>query len=345
MTIISYIFIIVLILYTEVFNIPCFDMRFIVTAIGSFSADCVIRNLKGAGHYIVGCDIYEGCWHAVSRICDSFYKAPYATDERAYVDFLLDVSCKESINHIIPLTDLEVDVLNKYRQEFENVGVVLYIQSPDCLAVARDKDHLCKLFENDVLVHVPKTVRLENWSNCSGLAFPLIAKPVNGRSSEGLFKIFTENELMMLSGQSNYIVQQMINGTVFTVDYVRDQKGMDFAVPREELLRTKNGAGTTVRVVNDQILSDTVSYIGSKLNVCGCVNMEFVFDSKSNLFFLIDINPRFSAGVAFTCMVGYDMVTSHIRCFEGKSILSPVIYKEQIITKRYIEEVLWTQTC
>ena len=167
-------------------------MRFIVTAIGSFSADCVIRKLKQSGHYIVGCDIYEGCWHAVSRICDSFYKAPYAIEERAYVDFLLDVSYKEKINHIIPLTDLEVDVLNKYRKEFDSAGIVLSIQPPDCLAVARNKERLCKLFENDVLVHVPKTVRLENWSNCSGLAFPLIAKPVNGRSSEGLFKIFTE---------------------------------------------------------------------------------------------------------------------------------------------------------
>lgn len=318
-------------------------MRFIVTAIGSFSADCVIRKLKEAGHYVVGCDIYESLWHPVSKECDAVYQAPYATEGQGYVDFLLDISCKERISHVIPLTDLEIDVLNRHRLCFERHGVVLCMPPATCLAVARDKARLCELFENDMRVHVPKTLRSENLSGQT-LVFPLIAKPVNGRSSEGLFRIHSEEELRAFSGRSNYILQEMIDGAVFTVDYVRDQRGLDFAVPREELLRTKNGAGTTVRVVNSEILSKTVSYIGSKLDVCGCVNMEFVFDTKSKNYYLIDINPRFSAGVAFTCNVGYDMVTSHVNCFEGKAILPPVTYEEQIIAKRYVEEVLWKQS-
>lgn len=317
-----------------------FYMRFIVTAIGSFSADCVIHKLKEAGHYVVGCDIYEGLWHAESKACDAFYRAPYATEERAYVNFLLDISRKERISHIIPLTDLEIDVLNRHREEFERVGGMLCMQSIGCLAVARDKARLCELFANDVQVHIPRTVRSTDLIGRT-LAPPLIAKPVNGRSSEGLIRIYTEEELRMYSSLSNYIFQEMIDGTVFTVDYVRDQWGKDFAVAREELLRTKNGAGTTVRVVNDKVLLETVSYIGNKLSVCGCVNMEFIFDAKVGNYFLIDINPRFSAGVAFTCKVGYDMVTSHVNCIEGKAILPPVTYEEQIITKRYVEEVLW----
>ncbi len=316
-------------------------MRFIVTAIGSFSADCVINRLKEANHYVVGCDIYDGRWHAVSKDCDVFYQSPYATDEKAYVDFLLDIAAKEYVGYIVPLTDLEIDVLNKCRPDFESRGLVLCIQSQSCLSVARDKYRLCRLFCDDVHVNVPKYMRSEDLSANIDLAYPLIAKPVNGRSSEGLSRIYTEDGLRPFFNCSNYIVQEMIDGTVYTVDYVRDLVGNDFSVPREELLRTKNGAGTTVRLLNSDVLSETVSYIGEKLGVCGCVNMEFVFDAKVGKYYLIDINPRFSAGVAFTNMVGYDMVTSHINCFVGKSILPPVTYEEQIVSKKYVEKVLW----
>jgi carbamoyl-phosphate synthase large subunit len=63
--------------------------------------------------------------------------------------------------------------------------------------------------------------------------------------------------------------------------------------------------------------------------------MEFIYDGSD--FYLIDINPRFSAGVAFSSMVGYDMVLAHLNCFVGKQILPPVEYKEQIVAKRYVE--------
>jgi carbamoyl-phosphate synthase large subunit len=42
-------------------------LKILVTAIGSFSADCVISSLKCNGHYVVGCDIYNGMWHAVTK--------------------------------------------------------------------------------------------------------------------------------------------------------------------------------------------------------------------------------------------------------------------------------------
>lgn len=316
-------------------------MRFIVTAIGSFSADCVINTLKSSNHYVVGCDIYDGHWHPVSKDCDVFYQVPYAIDENAYINSLLDISGKEYITHIIPLTDLEIDILNKYRGKFENKGIMLCMQSTECLSIARDKYNLCRMFENDAQVNIPRYIRSEELTNSMDLFFPLVAKPNKGRSSEGLFRIYSKEELHSFFDFTDYIIQEMIEGSVYTVDYVRDTVGNDFSVPREELLRTKNGAGTTVRILHDNVLSETVSYIGKKLGICGCVNMEFIFNVKKNKYFLIDINPRFSAGVAFTNLIGYDMVTSHVNCFMNKAILPPVTYEEQIVAKRYVEKVLY----
>lgn len=135
-----------------------------------------------------------------------------------------------------------------------------------------------------------------------------------------------------------YIIQPHIEGPVITVDYVRcDQSGHDFSVPRKELLRTKNGAGTTVEVFEDKELSNIVSYIGKTLNINGCVNMEFILNN--GIYYLIDLNPRFSAGIAFSKVAGYDMITSHINCHFGRDILPPVSITTQIIAKRYHEEI------
>ena len=168
---------------------------------------------------------------------------------------------------------------------------------------------------------------------------PAIAKPIHGRSSEGIKRIYTVAELDDIRGKDDYIIEEIIEGNVYCVDYVRDKKGADFAIPREELLRTKNGAGTTVRIVPDTDLIQMASYIGKKLNILGCVNMEFI-RSKENIYYLIDINPRFSAGVAFSNFIGYNMVISHLNSFLNKSIELPISFKEQIVCKYYREKLL-----
>lgn len=312
-------------------------MNILVTAIGSFSADCVINSLKSEGHKVVGCDIYPSNWHAVSIDCDNVYQAPFATKENEYIQFLLDVCKKEQINCIFPLTDLEIDVLNYHRHDFKEEGIALFLQSESCLDIARNKYAMYKLFKDDEQVNLPYSVCSEELT--IDFPIPAIAKPINGRSSEGLRRITRNDELTELLGTPNYIIQQNIPGPVFTVDYVRDNFGNDFSVPREELLRTKNGAGTTVRVIPEGLLMNIVSYIGKKLDILGCVNMEFILNESK--YYLIDINPRFSAGVAFSNFIGYDMVKSHLNAFMGECICSSIEFKEQIICKRYKEEQLW----
>lgn len=314
-------------------------MNVLITAIGSFSADCVINTLKSYGHKVVGCDIYPATWHAVSKDCDIVFQAPLATKEDEYVSFLLDVCKKEHIDCIFPLTDLEIDVINRHRKEFYDANISVFIQSEACLNIARNKYTMFCLFKDDKNVNVPFSVCSEELN--SDFPIPAIAKPINGRSSEGLKRITKSEDIKRFIGTANYIIQQNIPGPVFTVDYVRDRFGNDFAVPREELLRTKNGAGTTVRITPDELLKRTVSYIGKKLDIMGCVNMEFIFNDGK--YYLIDINPRFSAGVAFSNFIGYDMVLNHLKSFTGERISSPIEYKEQIVCKRYKEELLWKE--
>lgn len=148
----------------------------------------------------------------------------------------------------------------------------------------------------------------------------------------------TEKQIVAIENKDVYIVQEQITGDIFTVDYVRYAKtGNDVAIPRKELLRTKNGAGLTIQTVSDSSLIMLASYIGNKLNINGCINMEFILNNGK--YYLIDINPRFSAGIAFTICSGYNVVLNHLRCFNNEDIDKQIDIKEQIIIKKYDEVI------
>lgn len=312
-------------------------MRILITAIGSMSAECAIKHLKSAGHYVVGCDIYPGEWHYETKLCDKFVKAPFATKEDDYVQFLIDTCNQHNIQYIIPLTDLEIDVINSRRSLFDKANITLCMQEKNVLDIARDKFKLSKVFEDDINVPSVKTCLLSDMP--ADFKFPCIAKPYNGRSSEGLLRNATKEQVNAIENKDVYIIQEQLSGNVFTVDFCRSAKtGNSCAVPRQELLRTKNGAGLTVQTTGEEHLIRLVSYIGEKLNINGCVNMEFILNDGK--YYLIDINPRFSAGVAFSIVSGYDMIINHMNCFCNKDIEAQINVKKQIIIKKY-EEVIY----
>lgn len=312
-------------------------MRFLITAIGSMSAKCAITRLKEEGHFVVGCDIYPGEWHYETKLCDAFIRAPYATKQNEYVQFLINTCKQYDLGYIIPLTDLEIDVINRQRSKIEDLGLVLCMQSSEVLETARDKFKLSKVCENDPNIPSVKTCLLSEMP--ADFKFPCIAKPFNGRSSEGLLRNASREQVMAIENKDVYIIQEQLSGNVFCVDYCRSSKtGVDCAVPRQELLRTTNGAGLTVQIVPDDSLIKLVSYIGNKLNINGCVNMEFILNNGK--YYLIDINPRFSAGVAFSVESGYDMIINHIRCFCNEDVDGQIKVEEKIIIKVY-EEVIY----
>ena len=101
------------------------EKNILVTAIGSFSADVVISILQAHNYKVIGTNIYPMPWIANAMMVDNFYQVPLASEEKEYIRVILDICKKENIEYIFPLTDVEIDVFNKYREVFSNSGMVL----------------------------------------------------------------------------------------------------------------------------------------------------------------------------------------------------------------------------
>lgn len=304
-------------------------MNVLVTAIGSMSADTVLTTLSEVQSLkLIGTDIYPQEWQPNAAFVSKFYQIHKAT-HAAYISQMLEICRENNINYIIPLTDPEVDCLSENAKLFEKEGVTLCISSPETILKCRDKSTIEELFKNSSTVKVVSSLSREKLEDEK--VYPIIAKPKRGRSSEGLFLLKKKSSLAIIDSFDDYLFQPRIEGAVFTVDFIRTINGDTLCIPRKELIRTSNGAGITVEIIQSDYLNKVTRVIGETLNIIGCVNIEFISDGTD--FYLIDINPRFSAGIGFSLEAGYDFVTNHLRCFQNKEIDKLSLVREGIISR------------
>ncbi len=320
----------------------------LVTAIGSFSAAVVVRKYKEEGFRVIGCDIYPAEWIATSTEVDRFYQAPLAADSQKFGAFLEKVCRENEVDYLIPLTDVEVDAVQEWRGQAASLGGILCLSDKKTIRLCRNKweterflapKGICKTIPGQVLKEV---IEKEADTGYELLEYPLVLKPFQGRSSQGMMRIQDARQMRYAAkwhqqAAKNYLVQPEIPGTVVTVDVVREpESGRIVTVSRRELLRTPNGAGTSVQVFFDERLARQCEAIATMLNIRGCVNFEFVEKVPGEWYFL-ECNPRFSGGVAFSCMAGYDMVKNHLYCFTGKELEPARKIHSQYLVKRYQE--------
>lgn len=323
----------------------------LITAVGSFSAEKVIAGCIKEGFRVIGCDIYPKNWVVNSAEVDVFYQAPYGTDCEKYRTFIKEIVEKENISYIFPLTDVEIDVFHHWNPGEEELNAKICISDWKTIEICRNKEQMEAFIHGKKLCHTigGKPLNQMEKGSLEETSFPLVIKPVNGRSSEGLHIVRTDKEweavIAALEREGagryeDYLVQPYIEGNVVTVDVVRNAESKNcVCLPRKELLRTLNGCGTTVYVFRDEKLESQCREIAEALNIRGCVNFEFIeaCQGQDVVYYFLECNPRFSGGVAFSALAGYDMVKNHINCFTGQEIQPMKAVRNQYLARRYSE--------
>ena len=311
------------------------NVNILITSIGSLSAEACLASFNSLGILPFVCDIHPKEWllHISSQNTKGFFQVPLASDE-SYIAQLLHICHDNHISYIIPLTDPEIDILNAKRALFAQKSISLCMPPEKTVFLVRNKKKVYDALKNTDIDVIPTFL----WQERNKIKTPVLAKLVTGRSSVNMYNLSKAEDLAVLTNfPEQYIFQPVIDGKVITCDFVRDHSGnFEFSI-REELIRTKNGAGLTVRMYEDSEIARQLKFLGDFFNIEGCVNFEFLKTTTKN--YLMDINPRFSAGIAFSQLSGYEMVQNHFWCFYYGAIKKssgikkmPVIY-----SKRFIE--------
>ena len=281
----------------------------LVTAIGTAASTTIVSQLRNAGNFhIIGGDIFQENQVATSKDVDEFYTFPSAIKELdAYIDFAVEFCKKHHVDFYFATIDEEIANLSKNRDKFKAIGVSLCIPNHSLVMTCHYKDH----FSNWIKENMPEIYikRYESFSEIEDADFPLFMKPIEGRASLGCRMIENREALENLVSEgiqeSDFIIQQYIEGKVITVDLVRSAKtGHTCQIQRIEALRNSSGCGTAVEIIRDPKLTEICNQLMEKLDLNGVVNAEFFCNGDQ--YKIIEINPRFSAGTSFSCAAGCD---------------------------------------
>ncbi len=304
----------------------------LITAIGSASGLAVKQSLEGAGMRVLGCDIYPREWNVTATEVSEFFTVPPASDAKAYTDALLSEAMARGIDAIIPLTDVEVDALCLRKGTFREMGVTVCCPDAPAAALCRNKLAMAEALSfagiaRVIPTYLPQTLPQEP-------PFPLMLKPLRGRSSQGQQVVQDPQALTRaLALRDDYIIQPYLPGEVYTVDCARDASGGMVTLTRRELLRTSNGLGTAVEICPDHALDAICRRILSHADIVGVVNMEFICHEGEYAF--LEVNPRFSGGVGFSVLAGYDFPLAMLRCHAGVKLLDMPEIDRMTLAQRY----------
>jgi len=289
----------------------------------------VLERLSALGHRVVGCDIYPKEWNIAACESDVFFQAVEATDAIGYLEQLLEMVEREQVDYLIPLTDVEVDVLCAAKERFAALGCTVCTPNEPAVCLCRNKLAMADKLAADRLCRTIPTISPYGWMPKE---FPLLLKPVRGRSSQGQVVVRSSDAFFAaLQERDDYIAQPFMEGDVFTVDVARDVHGNVQALARREFLRTVNGLGVTVRILPGHILEDVCAGIAACVDIVGVVNMEFIHHGGD--YFFLEVNPRFSGGVGFSMLAGVDFPALNLRCHSGDAIGKRADIYEMTLTR------------
>jgi carbamoyl-phosphate synthase large subunit len=164
---------------------------------------------------------------------------------------------------------------------------------------------LCKIFFDKQLTYdwsISNKVQVPT----SKLQFPMIAKPIHGSASAGIYVLQNQEEYKNFFSRKNiseYNVQKFIDGIEYSVDvYVslNNQKVIS-VVPRIrlEVLGGESIKSQTIKDLELIYLSETVAL---KSGLVGPLVIQFIKDKITGVIYLMEINPRF--GGAVLCSIG-----------------------------------------
>jgi carbamoyl-phosphate synthase large subunit len=227
-------------------------------------------------------------------------------DAPNYIEAVLDICRQHDVNLIVPTIDTELLLLAAHRVQFEALGTIVLVSSPESIRITTDKRQTNQWLTGNGFPTVRQTSVLDAMSDTSKWPLPLIAKPRSGSSSIGLLRLTDRGAMEQLRERTDYVIETVACGQEYTVDVLVDRSGKGVcAVPRRrvEVRSGEISKGVTVRSQAMQLLATAVcEHLPAPY---GVINVQ-MFQADDGTLAVVEINARFGGGFPLSARAGAD---------------------------------------
>ncbi|MDX6726262.1 MAG: carbamoyl-phosphate synthase large subunit [Baekduia sp.] len=244
--------------------------------------------------------------HATLVACDPNPLAPaqYAATVRTsvplikdpqYVGVLQELCERHDVGAIVPLTDLDIDVLAAARAD----GRLPQALVPDLDIAQRTYDkYACHLLLEEHGLPSPPTVL----PGTEPGSYPVMVKPIHGSGARNIFAARDAREAAFFVDYIDepVMLQRLMDGPEFSIDCLSDRDGRCLnAIPRT-MLESRGGESIKGTVIDDAELIDLGRRVVEAFRVRGPATVQAFRDKDLGLG-ITDVNTRF--GGAFPAPV------------------------------------------
>ncbi len=278
---------------------------------------------------------------------DKQYLVP-RIDDLSYIDILLDICVKESINAITTFIDPEIEILAVNREKFETLGV-------EVLAPYKETAKLCfnkyLMYEHLRKYKIPTVMTwgtIEEFDRAyknGKITFPVFIKPRTGSGSVGIRKVFEYDVLVeSMKKDSSLIIQEFMDCIDLDADvYIDTISHEAVSVFSKKKLETRIGGASKTVSFKDEKLFSFISNIVKTLKFNGPVDMDFFY--KDGQYYLSEINPRFGGAYLHAYGAGVDFIKLIERNIRGESNKPEFGKYDEDITMMMYDSVVIKRKC
>jgi len=207
-------------------------------------------------------------------------------DDPGYVPALQALCDEFSVGAVVPLTDLDIEVLARARAEGR---LPAFVPDPDVAAATYDKYEAHLLLERLGLPSPPTVLPGEPVES-----YPAIVKPRKGSGAESIHpaRDAEQAEFFCRYVEKPVMVQKLMQGPEFSIDLLSDLQGRCLnAIPRT-MIESRGGESIKGTVIADPELVELGRAVGEALPVRGPCTVQAFRDPEIGLG-ITDVNTRF----------------------------------------------------
>jgi carbamoyl-phosphate synthase large subunit len=312
---------------------------------------------------IIGTDMTIPC--VGQYLSDKFYQVPLGT-AIDYVEKMVDICSKESVDVIFPASHEEAIALTRRRETFDKLGTVIATSKYDVLELAFDKKRAYQKLKESGLpcpeFRVVKGIKeFENAAAELGInQKKVVMKPVLARGGRGARILTTERTVYSLLNEkpgyleANYyeivralscfddksfpelILMEYLPGPICSVDFLAKNGQALIIVPKVRVFG--NPSQTIIGMVKrDTLVEETIGRISQVFGFDYNVNIEMGCNNDG-VPLPFDFNPRIAASTAFCSAAGANLIYYALKMTLGEEV-PDVNVKDKVMMLRYFKEL------
>lgn len=208
--------------------------------------------------------------------------APPLIDDPDYVPFLQQVCEEHGVIAVVPLTDLDIEVL-------AHADLPAIVPDPEICRATYDKYETHLLLQRLGLPSPPTVL-----PGTEPESYPVMVKPRRGSGARSIHPAADreEMEFFIRYVKEPVMVQKLMDGPEFSIDILCDLDGRCLnAIPRT-MLESRGGESIKGTVIHDDELIELGRAVGEALPVRGPCTVQ-VFRDKEIGLGITDVNTRF----------------------------------------------------